>query len=62
MSIRSVTSKGTVITSMIFTSEEGDSEMKSNDDRILETALQLCRKNVEEKRGLYFTTFHLDFI
>lgn len=29
--------------------------MKSNDDRILETALQLCKNNVEEKRGLHLT-------
>lgn len=36
-----------------FTSEEQtSSEQKSNDDRILDTALNLCKKNVEERKGL----------
>lgn len=37
----------------IFTSEDG-SEQKSNDDKILDTALNLSKKNVEEKRGRIF--------
>lgn len=48
---RCVTTKGSIINATIFTSEDGPNELKSNDDKILDTALSLCKKNVEEKRG-----------
>lgn len=35
----------------MFTSEDDQSEQKSNDDKILDTALNLCKKSVEEKKG-----------
>jgi len=35
----------------MFTNEEDPAEQKSNDDKILDTSLNLCKKNVEEKRG-----------
>jgi hypothetical protein len=46
-----VTTKGSVVNSTIFTTEDSSSEHKSNDDRILDTALNLCKKNTEEKQG-----------
>lgn len=48
---RCVTAKGSIINSTIFTSEDGPNEQKSNDDKILDTAMNLCKKNVEEKKG-----------
>lgn len=48
---RCVTTKGSIINATIFTSEDGPNEQKSNDDKILDTALNLSKKNVEEKRG-----------
>ncbi|XP_053691492.1 telomerase-binding protein EST1A [Sabethes cyaneus] len=49
--LKCVTSKGSVMTRSAFTSEDDDGEQKSNDDRILETAMNLCRNHTEEKRG-----------
>ncbi|CRK96809.1 CLUMA_CG010028, isoform B [Clunio marinus] len=49
--VKCVTTKGSMINSAIFTSEDGPNEHKSNDDKILDTALNLCKKNVEEKKG-----------
>lgn len=48
-----MTAKGSVINSVIFTSEDGPNEQKSNDDKILDTALNMCKKHVEEKQGLF---------
>lgn len=51
--LRYVTTQGNVLMTATFTSEEQtSSEQKSNDDRILDTALNLCKKNVEERKGL----------
>lgn len=51
--LRFVTTQGNFLMSATFTSEEQTSrEQKSNDDKILDTALNLCKKNVEEKKGL----------
>lgn len=41
----------------MFTSEDGPNEQKSNDDKILDTALNLCKKSVEEKKGLHRRLF-----
>ncbi|KAG5684203.1 hypothetical protein PVAND_013442 [Polypedilum vanderplanki] len=50
--VKCVTTKGSIINATIFTSEDGPAnEQKSNDDKILDTALSLCKKNVDEKRG-----------
>ncbi|XP_055539477.1 uncharacterized protein LOC129726593 isoform X2 [Wyeomyia smithii] len=49
--LKCVTSKGSIMTRSAFTSEDDDGEQKSNDDRILETAMNLCRNHAEEKRG-----------
>ena len=46
-----MTTKGSIINAAIFTSEDSQNEQKSNDDKILDTALSLCKKNVEAKRG-----------
>lgn len=48
---RCVTAKGSILNSIFFTSEDDQSEQKSNDDKILDTALNLCKKNIEEKKG-----------
>lgn len=49
--LRCVTTKGSILNTSAFTFEDDVGEQKSNDDRILETALNLCRNHVEEKRG-----------
>ncbi|XP_058832395.1 uncharacterized protein LOC131690537 isoform X2 [Topomyia yanbarensis] len=49
--LKCVSSKGTILNTFTFTSEDDVGEQKSNDDRILETALKLCRNHAEEKRG-----------
>lgn len=49
--LKCVTTKGTILKTSTFTVEADAGELKANDDRILETALNLCRKHVEEKRG-----------
>ncbi|KAL7026979.1 hypothetical protein ACKWTF_005254 [Chironomus riparius] len=49
--VKCVTTKGSIINAAIFTSEDSQNEQKSNDDKILDTALSLCKKNVEQKQG-----------
>ncbi|XP_055644109.1 telomerase-binding protein EST1A isoform X2 [Toxorhynchites rutilus septentrionalis] len=48
--LKCVTTKGTILKTSTFTSEDDVGEQKSNDDRILETALNLCRNHTEKKR------------
>lgn len=48
---RCVTTKGSVLTSSIFTVEDDTDEQKSNDNKILDTVSSLCKNNVEETRG-----------
>ncbi|XP_021694561.1 uncharacterized protein LOC5579825 isoform X4 [Aedes aegypti] len=49
--LKCVTTKGSILNTSTFTAEDGDDVQMSNDDRILKTALNLCRDHVEEKRG-----------
>ncbi|CAO1399696.1 unnamed protein product [Diamesa serratosioi] len=49
--VKCVTAKGSILNSTLFTNEDDQSEQKSNDDKILDTALNLCKKNIEEKKG-----------
>ncbi|XP_058126851.1 telomerase-binding protein EST1A [Anopheles ziemanni] len=49
--VKCVTTKGSVLKTTTFTVEDDVGELKSNDDRILETALNLCRHQPEETRG-----------
>ncbi|EAT43005.1 AAEL005526-PA [Aedes aegypti] len=48
--LKCVTTKGSILNTSTFTAEDGDDVQMSNDDRILKTALNLCRDHVEEKR------------
>lgn len=50
--IRWVTTKGSFLTTAVFTNEdEMSSEQMSNDDKILTTAATLCRNNLEQIQG-----------
>ncbi|KXJ78569.1 hypothetical protein RP20_CCG004260 [Aedes albopictus] len=49
--LKCVTTKGSILNTSTFTAEDGDDVQMSNDDRILKTALNLCREHAEEKRG-----------
>uniref|UniRef100_A0A182SNG0 PINc domain-containing protein n=1 Tax=Anopheles maculatus TaxID=74869 RepID=A0A182SNG0_9DIPT len=49
--LKCVTTKGSILKTSNFTVEDDDGDLKSNDDRILETALNLCRHNVKEKQA-----------
>jgi len=47
--VRCVTTKGTVLPSAMFTSEEeGDQDIK-NDDKILNTCIHLCRTSEQDQ-------------
>lgn len=48
---RCVTTKGSILNTSTFTAEDDEDVQMSNDDRILKTALNLCREHAEEKRG-----------
>ncbi|XP_050078429.1 telomerase-binding protein EST1A [Anopheles maculipalpis] len=48
--LKCVTTKGSILKTSNFTVEDDDGDLKSNDDRILETALNLCRHSVKEKQ------------
>uniref|UniRef100_A0A182MWZ8 PIN domain-containing protein n=1 Tax=Anopheles culicifacies TaxID=139723 RepID=A0A182MWZ8_9DIPT len=48
--VKCVTTKGSVLKTPTFTAEDDDGDLKSNDDRILETALNLCRHNEKDKQ------------
>uniref|UniRef100_A0A182VSN5 PINc domain-containing protein n=1 Tax=Anopheles minimus TaxID=112268 RepID=A0A182VSN5_9DIPT len=47
--VKCVTTKGSILKTPTFTAEDDDGDLKSNDDRILETALNLCRINDKDK-------------
>ncbi|XP_053678587.1 telomerase-binding protein EST1A [Anopheles nili] len=49
--VKCVTTKGSILKTSTFTVEDDIGELKSNDDRILETALSLCRQHTEETRA-----------
>ncbi|XP_055709469.1 telomerase-binding protein EST1A isoform X2 [Phlebotomus papatasi] len=48
--VKCVTTKGSILNSSVFTVEDDNSEPLSNDDKILATAVHLCKNNVEEDR------------
>ncbi|XP_052900031.1 telomerase-binding protein EST1A [Anopheles moucheti] len=48
--VKCVTTKGSILKTSSFTEEDDVGELKSNDDRILETALNLCRHNAKDKQ------------
>ncbi|XP_049299967.1 telomerase-binding protein EST1A isoform X2 [Anopheles funestus] len=48
--LKCVTTKGSILKTSTFTVEDDVGDLKSNDDRILETALNLCRHNVKDKQ------------
>uniref|UniRef100_A0A182PL14 PINc domain-containing protein n=1 Tax=Anopheles epiroticus TaxID=199890 RepID=A0A182PL14_9DIPT len=48
--LKCVTTKGSILKTSTFTVEDDVGDLKSNDDRILETALNLCRHQTEETR------------
>ncbi|XP_055683331.1 telomerase-binding protein EST1A isoform X2 [Lutzomyia longipalpis] len=48
--VKCVTTKGSVLNSSVFTVEDDNSEPLSNDDKILATAVHLCKNNAEEDR------------
>lgn len=47
---RCVTTKGSILNSSVFTLEESENQI-SNDDKILQTALNLCKNNVDRYEG-----------
>uniref|UniRef100_A0A182UVA3 PINc domain-containing protein n=1 Tax=Anopheles merus TaxID=30066 RepID=A0A182UVA3_ANOME len=49
--LKCVTTKGSILKTSTFTVEDDVGDLKSNDDRILETALNLCRNHIEETRA-----------
>ncbi|XP_065077390.1 telomerase-binding protein EST1A isoform X2 [Ochlerotatus camptorhynchus] len=49
--LKCVTTKGSILNTSTFTAEDDEDVQMSNDDRILKTALNLCREHAEEKRG-----------
>uniref|UniRef100_A0A182QUX2 PIN domain-containing protein n=1 Tax=Anopheles farauti TaxID=69004 RepID=A0A182QUX2_9DIPT len=58
--VKCVTTKGSVLKTFSFTVEDDVGELKSNDDRILETALNLCRNPVQETRaGTRYVTLNV---
>uniref|UniRef100_A0A182N064 PINc domain-containing protein n=1 Tax=Anopheles dirus TaxID=7168 RepID=A0A182N064_9DIPT len=58
--VKCVTTKGSILKTSSFTVEDDVGELKSNDDRILETALNLCRNPVQETRaGTRYVTLHV---
>ncbi|XP_059614016.1 telomerase-binding protein EST1A isoform X2 [Phlebotomus argentipes] len=48
--VKCVTTKGSVLNSSVFTVEDDNSEPLSNDDKILATAVHLCKNNIDEDR------------
>lgn len=54
---RLVTTKGHQIKTFI-SSEDDSSDQKSNDDKILDTALNLCKSNTEKRIGEYNLKFY----
>ncbi|GAB0093491.1 hypothetical protein DMENIID0001_086370 [Sergentomyia squamirostris] len=49
-SVKCVTTKGSILNSSVFTVEDDNSESLSNDDKILATAVHLCKNYLEEDR------------
>uniref|UniRef100_A0A182K256 PINc domain-containing protein n=1 Tax=Anopheles christyi TaxID=43041 RepID=A0A182K256_9DIPT len=49
--LKCVTTKGSILKTSTFTIEDDVGDLKSNDDRILETAINLCRHHIEETRA-----------
>lgn len=52
---RGVTTRGSILNSLTFTAEDDYVEPMSNDDKILQTAVNLCKDNNTpvEKNGLW---------
>lgn len=51
---RCVTTKGSVLNTSTFTAEDDNSEQMSNDDKILTTALNLCKNHLDKKTGKFY--------
>lgn len=52
--IKCVTTKGSILNSSVFTLEESENQI-SNDDKILQTALNLCKNNVDRyEDGIHY--------
>lgn len=49
-----MTTKGSVLNSSTFTAEDDNSEQMSNDDKILTTALNLCKNHLDKKTGKFY--------